>query len=222
MSINIHMDQITVQGDLSTFYATTYGEQIKLYGSNADAACIMPGRVYKITLTTVPFIESISVNNGPPAGGTPVTITGYGFTGATAVNFGTVSATSVVVVSDTRITCNSPEGSVGMIGISVVTPVGTSTGWHVDHFTYNAPPVVTSLTPHMGSSGGGTLVAINGTGFTGATDVKFGDTSADSLTVVSDVLTMCSSPAGSDIVDVTVITPNGTSNTSLADRFTYV
>ena len=40
-----------------------------------------------------------------------MTITGTGFTGATAVDFGTTAATSVTVVNDTTITADSPAGT---------------------------------------------------------------------------------------------------------------
>ena len=41
-----------------------------------------------------------------------MTITGTGFTGATAVDFGTVAATNVTVVNATTITAVSPAGPV--------------------------------------------------------------------------------------------------------------
>ena len=53
----------------------------------------------------------LSPTAGSNAGGTPVTITGTGFTGATAVDFGTTAATGVKVVNDTQITAVSPAGT---------------------------------------------------------------------------------------------------------------
>ena len=47
-----------------------------------------------------PTVTNISPNSGPAAGGTLVTITGTNFTGPTAVDFGTIAATNVTVVSD--------------------------------------------------------------------------------------------------------------------------
>src|SRR5271165_2379741 len=58
-----------------------------------------------------PAVTSISPAAGPVAGGTAVTVNGKGFTGATAVNFGTVAAASVAVVSDNQITVTSPAVS---------------------------------------------------------------------------------------------------------------
>ena len=66
-------------------------------------------------------------DDGPAAGGTLVTITGTGFTSATAVDFGTMPATNFTVVSDNSITADSPAGT-GTVDVTVTTP-----GGHVGH-----------------------------------------------------------------------------------------
>jgi hypothetical protein len=75
------------------------------------------------------------------------------------------------------------------------------------------------MTPNSGPAGGGTVVAISGSDFTGATAVKFGSTNAVLFNVLNPTLIAVSSPAGSGTVDVTVTTPGGT---SAASQFTYV
>jgi hypothetical protein len=57
---------------------------------------------------SAPVVTGVSPTVGTTAGGTTVTVTGCGFTGATAVHFGTTAATGVVVNSDTSITAVSP------------------------------------------------------------------------------------------------------------------
>ena len=57
-----------------------------------------------------PTVTGVSPATGPAAGGTSVTITGTGLTGATAVKFGTTAATGVVVNSATSVTATSPAG----------------------------------------------------------------------------------------------------------------
>jgi hypothetical protein len=83
-----------------------------------------------------PAVTSISPSSGPPAGGTTVTITGTGFTGATKVVFGAVAATSFTVVSSTKITAVSPAQAAAAHNIYVTTPVGTSAPVMADLFTY--------------------------------------------------------------------------------------
>ena len=51
----------------------------------------------------VPTVTAVAPTSGPTAGGTTVTITGTGFTGAGEVTFGSVATTSFTVVSDTKI-----------------------------------------------------------------------------------------------------------------------
>jgi hypothetical protein len=83
---------------------------------------------------TLPRVNGISPPSGASAGGDNVTITGSGFTGATQVEFGGVSA-QMTVNSDTEITATSPPGS-GTADITVVTPNGTSATSPADQFTY--------------------------------------------------------------------------------------
>jgi hypothetical protein len=64
-------------------------------------------------------------------------------------------------------------------------------------------------------------VTITGTGFTGATLVDFGTVAASSFTVNSAMAITATSPAGTGTVNVTVVTPGGTSATSSADQFSY-
>ncbi len=54
------------------------------------------------------------------------------------------------------------------------------------NFTYVAPPVISGLAPTSGLAAGGTSVVITGTGFSGATAVQFGGTTAASFVVNSD------------------------------------
>ena len=74
-----------------------------------------------------------------------MTITGTGFTGATAVDFGTTPATGLTVVNATTITADSPAGT-GAVDVTVVTPAGTSPTSSADRFTYVATsPTVISV-----------------------------------------------------------------------------
>jgi alpha-tubulin suppressor-like RCC1 family protein len=90
-------------------------------------------------------------------------------------------------------------------------------------FAYSPPPpTVTSVEPVEGPQAGDTSVAIEGTEFTGATAVKFGEASAVNFRILSDTEILATSPAGSGTVDVTVTNAVGTSATSAADHYTYV
>ncbi|MBF6296968.1 IPT/TIG domain-containing protein [Nocardia amamiensis] len=167
------------------------------------------------TYVGVPVIASISPSTGPVTGGVLVTLTGTGFTGATAVNFGATPATFYAVLSDTLIVAIAPPGT-GTVPVTVTTAAGTSAGVS---FTYVPAPTLTSISPTSGPVTGGTTVILTGTGFTGATAVFFGILPATSFTVNSPTQITAVSPVGIGTVPVTVTTPGGTSN---GIPFTYV
>jgi hypothetical protein len=86
-----------------------------------------------------------------------------------------------------------------------------------------ASPTVTAVAPNSGPESGETSVTITGTGFTGATEVRFGLAAAKSFEVVSETSIKATSPASAPgKVHVTVTTEGGTSTTTAADEFTYV
>jgi hypothetical protein len=85
-----------------------------------------------------PVVTGISPGTGPAAGGTKVTITGTGFTGATHVTFGPAApARSYTVNSATSITAITPPGN-GTHDVQVYTPYGVSAANPADKFTYQS------------------------------------------------------------------------------------
>ena len=85
-------------------------------------------------------VTGVSPGSGPVSGGTSVTITGSGFTGATAVNFGATAASSFTVNSDSSITATAPPATaVGPADVTVTTPSGTSATSSADQYTYTYP-----------------------------------------------------------------------------------
>ncbi|WP_156516411.1 beta strand repeat-containing protein [Nocardia arizonensis] len=155
-------------------------------------------------------ITSINPAQGPTSGGTTVTITGAGFTGATGVSFNSARPT-FTVDSDTQITVTTLPTSAGTVQVSVRTPNGDSNSVP---FTFVAAPILFLLIPGTGSAAGGDSVVLTGTHFTGATTVSFGGTPATSFTVDSDtqITAVASARAGNITISVRVITAGGTSN----------
>ncbi|MEX2970767.1 IPT/TIG domain-containing protein [Streptomyces sp. C184] len=79
-------------------------------------------------------------------------------------------------------------------------------------------PVVTGVSPNQGAPEGNTAVTITGSGFTGATLVRFGPTPTN-FVLVSDTQITARTPAGTGTVMVTVTAPTGTSTQNVF--FTY-
>ena len=106
---------LTVNGSPHTIGATYNGDSI--FGTSSTST--------QESVSGMTSLSSLSPAFGPNAGGTSVTMTGTGFTGATAVNFGTTPATEFTVNSDTSITAITPAGT-GLVDVTVIAPAGTS------------------------------------------------------------------------------------------------
>ncbi|MEO8094915.1 MAG: IPT/TIG domain-containing protein [Pseudolysinimonas sp.] len=168
---------------------------------------------------TAPVITGLNPNSGPYTGGTPVTITGTGFTGATGVTFGGVAATNFVVVNSTTITVTSPPHAVGPADVIVQHPNGPSAP---QTFTFLPATTVTNVSPPSGPEAGGTAVTITGLCFTGATGVRFGTTPATSFVVVNATTITAVAPPGVGTVDVTVIGSVACGDGTDPGAFTYI
>jgi pSer/pThr/pTyr-binding forkhead associated (FHA) protein len=92
-----------------------------------------------------PVVTGVSVAGASSASGsvlgkTTVTVTGTGFTGVTAVNFGSTPGTDVTPTTgetDTSLTVITPAASAaGTVDVTVTTPAGTSPIVPADRFTY--------------------------------------------------------------------------------------
>lgn len=167
-----------------------------------------------------PTVSAVSPSQGPTTGGTTVTITGAGLTGATAVRFGGTPAASYTVNSNTQITALTPARSAGSAPVTVVSPAGTSNSVPFTFITA-VLPTVTAVTPPNGPTSGGTTVTLTGTGLTGATVVSF-DGTPTSFTVNSATLITAVTPAGSaGAAEVMVTTPSGQSAVSPGSYFFY-
>jgi hypothetical protein len=168
----------------------TGGNPLNFSGVNYDKLSIFPnfGTAGAASANTY-YVDDVRFVPGPnilsfaptsAATGTTVVITGDNFTGATAVSFGGVAATSFVVDNDNQI---SAVVGVGFSGNVSVTTLGVSTLAGFDWIAPPGAPTISSFTPT--ASFAGNVVRINGSNFTGATAVKFGGTDAASYTVVN-------------------------------------
>ena len=153
-------------------------------GSSSPAS----GAMYTYTGPPIAAVSGVSPNSGTTVGFTVVKISGYGFSGASAVYFGAVPAITFVVNADDTITAISPPNAVGTDVVTVVTLGGTTPATAAGQFTYSTAtaPAVSSLLTTSGSTAGGTSVVIQGSNFTGLTAVWFGTEAASSFTFLSD------------------------------------
>ena len=79
-----------------------------------------------------------------------------------------------------------------------------------------------AIAPTAGVAAGGTVVTLKGSGFTGATGVKFGATPARTFKVLSDSLLEAIAPPGTGTVTVSVTTPRGLIRGGALSQYTYI
>ncbi|WP_144267490.1 IPT/TIG domain-containing protein [Leifsonia xyli] len=161
---------------------------------------------------------SVSPANGPQTGGTDVTLTGTGFTGATGVTFGGAPAAEMTVMDDSTITATTPAHLPATVSIAVEHPNGDSSP---DGFTFDAvpgAPVISGLAPGHGPAIGGTTMTLSGSGFIGTTDVTVDGVSVPFSVIDDGTITVTAPPHAAGTVPVVVTTPIGPTPSAV---FTY-
>ena len=178
-----------------------------------------------------PTITSVTPTSGSTLGGTTITITGSGFTSGATVTIGGASAT-VGTVTSTTIAATTPAGPAGAQNIVVVNPDNQfATGTAL--FTYVAPvsptppivpvpaPTITSISPTSGTTAGGTVIVITGTGFSSGATVTVGGGSAVVGTTTSTTIAVTTPPGTAGVKDVVITNTDHQSGTG-AGLFTYI
>jgi hypothetical protein len=187
---------------------------LSIAGVSAAGVLLTPG----VAQAAVPTITSLSVKKGSTAGGTTTLITGKGFTGATAVEFGTGNAaTSFIILGDTTIAATAPAGT-GTAEVLVTTTAGTNiTTPTSNDFAYLAPisPILTGAVVLSGAGGTTFTVPVTASSVAAAADItskkitatvdgvaatKVAFSSADTLLVTAPAGTPSSTPVSFNIL----------------------
>jgi len=126
-----------------------------------------------------PIIESFT----PTTAGADnfVTITGNNFSNINEVKFGGVAASFFFVYSPTSIGAVVGNGASGDVTVTSSSGTGAKPG-----FVFVPVPVISGFSPDAG--GLGTMVTITGANFTNINAVFFGNTNAQSFTILSDTV----------------------------------
>ncbi len=179
---------------------------VTLTVTNESGDSLLPAGFTYLADGTDATVDGLAPVEVPTAGGTTVTVTGTGLTGATGVTVGGVPATDVVVApGGGTLTFTTPAGETGGAAPVVIAfPLGTV---EAGDLTYVAP-TLDALDPAEGPTSGGTTVTLTGTGLEAATGVTFGGVAATDLAVVGPGEITVTSPAqGAGDVTVAVELP---------------
>jgi large repetitive protein len=159
----------------------------------------------------IPTVTNVSPPIGPTGGGNTVTISGLGFHATSCPNgvyFGATLASSCVVDSTTQIRATAPAQAAGTVRVMVINPTGSSVdNGTADDYQYFSGPIVYSISPNNGPSGGGNSVVINGTGFGLTPTIQFGSQ-------------VTGTPATTSNTQIVVPAPAGTAGTTVSVRVT--
>jgi IPT/TIG domain-containing protein len=172
-----------------------------------------------------PVLTSIAPSTGARGTTVPVTLTGAGLTGATAVTVSGsgITVSNFVAVNDTTVTATfAITAGAGLTARTVRVNTAVSGSSNTVTFTVVLPPVptLTSISPNSGGRGTAVAVTLTGTDFTATgTRVSVSGTgiAVSNLTVVNDSTISAtftiSATAVTGARTVSVTTPGGTSNT---------
>ncbi len=172
-----------------------------------------------------PAVTGVAPGSGTTGGGTALTITSTGFTGASAVLFSTIGTTNFTVVlvlpdhGDQPAACGRDRDD------NIKNPVRYERGGRRGPVHLRgAREGDRALSQSSGPTAGGQTVTITGTGFTGAAEVLLSSTTpAASFTVNSDTsITAVTPRRAAGPVNVYVRDGAGNSGASTASRYTYL
>lgn len=196
---------------------------------------ITPGDKY--VYTTGPTVTSLSVRQGPPTGGTQVTVNGTNFPPAgapgtpcafaplTSVTFGGANVTSCKYGAPNQLIVTTPAHISGPV-FAVVTDAGVRSPEVPDAaYNYQGLPVITGMNPNFGPQTGGSPTTIAGSNFfvggQPPTSVLFGGNPAQ-FTLINDNQIIATVPPGSGVQQVKIIHPvSGTSEYRTEANYTY-
>ncbi|MDP2270144.1 MAG: IPT/TIG domain-containing protein [Archangium sp.] len=168
-----------------------------------------------------PSLSSISPSNGAVQGGTRITLTGQNFQAGATVRLGAVPAFAVTVTSPTTATAITNTNVAGPADVVLTNP-DTQSSTLAGGFTFDGAPTLTALSPISGTTAGGTVVTLSGTGFGASTAVSFGTGASPTVTLVSPTQLTAVTPAASVGV-VTVTVRNGDNQSaSIIGGFRFV
>jgi sugar lactone lactonase YvrE len=134
--IDVSVNSIKGYSGIGSLFADAQGNSYVLAADSGQPTPNVSQCPSRTTPPTAPVVTWVSPSLGDVAGGTTVTVTGGGFTGATAVSFGGSAGTDLHVVSDTSLTVVTPAHASATVDVTLTTAIGTSLVVAADNFTY--------------------------------------------------------------------------------------
>jgi N-acetylneuraminic acid mutarotase len=155
------LSQVTISGVRYSTYES--GVVITAAATSGDTLTATDSAAFTVN-PPPPTIANISMSSGITSGGTGVTINGTNFFATPRVTFGGKDSEQVTWISPTQVIAIAPPHAAGTVDVTYINP-STQSITSANAFTYGSGLTVTGVTTNTGTTGGGTLVTISGTGF---------------------------------------------------------
>ncbi|GIP06941.1 hypothetical protein J28TS4_53480 [Paenibacillus lautus] len=216
------------------FYSFTSATRISVYApasssvGQVDIKVINPDKgtftlpgAYTYTLVQ-PSITGLTPASGPKAGGTHLYINGANFEPSMLVTIDGVEVPIDTYVSSTRVKVITPPSSTaGTVPLVVTLTNGESAS---ASFTYEEPPlapapIIKSLNITSGPAAGGNTIYLNGSNFVKGAKIYFNGVESSKVTFTSAIRMSAVVPAGTGVVQVKVVNPDGQESNTL--DYTY-
>jgi len=166
-----------------------------------------------------PTILSISPSSLCQKGGTPVVLTGSGFSHVSEVFFDGTQTQAFTVESDTRIVALVPPHAEGIGGVSVENPCGSAS--LPIGILYYGSPKPSGILPSEGCTGGGGIISIFGTGFTDVISVSVNGANIPPISVSPTEITVQAPVGAPGAANVNVEITTTCGSGSLAASYMY-
>jgi hypothetical protein len=180
---------------------------------NPDGATATLYEAFTYEALPAPTISGISPVNGPSVGGTKVVIEGTNFNPSCTVYLGREYPKDMVYKSPTEIhIVTAPRKAAGVVDVEVMAP-GVPKAVMKNGYRYDAvpAPVISSVSPNRGGTGGGTELTISGQNFLKESVVLVDGKPVPKVKLVDKGTLELKMPGGTDgkMVDVAVRNPDG-------------
>ena len=177
------------------------------------------------TYVDSPVVDMVLPIYGSELGGTVVTVTGTDFIASSELscNFGSILFVPARFVSSTTLICTSPVRPPSSVHLAVAND-GVNIGTSRAIFTFLAVVTVVTAYPSQGSTVGGTIVTLRGTGFSLAPLLcRFGSAGIVRSIAVNDTTIFCTSPATGSVGRINLgVSHNGVDYADSIAHFTFV
>ena len=178
-----------------------------------EGVAIRRDDAYTYEARPAPHATSVTPNRGPVGGGTKVVIEGEHFAADCAVRSGREPVPQKLLRSPTRFEVTTPAiKSPGAADVEVVAP-GLPPSVLKNGFFFDAvpPPVISSVSPQRGGTGGGTELSIDGKAFAAGCAVIVGGKPCKKVKLLGPTSIEAIAPPGEhgQMVDVVVKNPDG-------------